>query len=47
VANDPLEEYPLAVPASCSGYAGGSLTPAAAAWHYCRLTEVVATKSFL
>ena len=47
VADDPLEEYPLAVPESCEGFASGSLTPADEAWHYCRLTEVVAEESFL
>lgn len=47
VADDPLEEYPLAVPESCAGYPNGSLTPADDAWHYCRLTEIVATESFL
>jgi arylsulfatase A-like enzyme len=47
VAEDPLEEFPLAVPESCDGYARGSLTPRDEAWHYCRLTEIVATESFL
>jgi len=47
VADDPLEEYPLAVPPDCDGFTRGSLTPAADAWHYCRLTEVVAEESFL
>jgi len=44
---DPLEEYPLAIPESCSDYAGGRWTPADAPWHFCRLTEVVARDSFL
>jgi arylsulfatase A-like enzyme len=47
LADDPLEEFPLAVPASCEAYADGSWTPADAAWHYCRLTDVVAKQSFL
>jgi len=47
VANDPLEEYPLTIPDSCAGYANGSWTPDNEAWHYCRLTEVVAEESFL
>ncbi len=47
LVDDPLEEYPLAVPADCGGYADGTWTPAAPRWHYCRLTEVVETRSFL
>lgn len=47
LANDPLEEYPLANPASCAAFAGGDWTPADPRWHYCRLTDVVRTKSFL
>jgi arylsulfatase A-like enzyme len=43
---DPLEEFPLAVPGNCGGYQNGTRTPADAEWHYCRLTEVVKTKSF-
>jgi arylsulfatase A-like enzyme len=46
LADDPLEEYPLAKPAACMDYTGGSWTPANAEWHYCRLSEVVATQSF-
>ena len=44
---DPLEEYPLAKPDDCGRYRDGTWTPSEAAWHYCRLTEVVATESFL
>lgn len=44
---DPLEEYPLSKPVSCDGYAKGTVTPAAPAWHFCRLQEVVAKESFL
>jgi len=47
LGDDPLEEYPLAIPESCDGSATTGLTPADAAWHYCRLTEVVAIASFL
>jgi arylsulfatase A-like enzyme len=47
VADDPLEEYPLAMPEACDKYKDGSWTPADAAWHYCRLTEVVGNASFL
>lgn len=46
LAQDPLEEYPLAEPASCDNYSNGSWTRADAEWHYCRLSEVVATQSF-
>ncbi|HEX4997652.1 MAG TPA: sulfatase-like hydrolase/transferase, partial [Terriglobia bacterium] len=44
---DPLEEYPLAKPDSCSNYANGTWKPADQQWHYCRLAEIVATQSFL
>lgn len=44
---DPLEEYPLAKPDSCSNYTNGTWKPADVRWHYCRLTDVVATQSFL
>jgi arylsulfatase A-like enzyme len=40
--NDPLEELPLEKPASCSG----SWTVASPQWHYCRLNELLRTKSF-
>jgi len=45
--NDPLEEYPLAKPDSCDGYADGKWTPSDPHWHYCRLTDAVAKESFL
>jgi len=44
---DPLEEFPLEKPASCDTYAIGDWSPAESEWHFCRLTEVVAAKSFL
>jgi arylsulfatase A-like enzyme len=44
---DPLEEYPLPKPDSCSQYAEGAWTPSDTQWHYCRLTNVAATLSFL
>jgi arylsulfatase A-like enzyme len=47
LADDPLEEYPLAKPNSCAGYKDGTWTPADPQWHYCRLTDVVAEQSFL
>ena len=43
LAEDPLEEYPVAAPAAgCAGASG----PRDAAWHYCRLAEVIRTESF-
>ncbi len=42
LARDPLEEYPLAKPASCSG----SWTVKNPEWHYCRLNELIRTRSF-
>ena len=47
VAKDPLEEYPLEKPASCTDYAAGKWKPSEARWHYCRLSEVMATESFM
>jgi arylsulfatase A-like enzyme len=44
---DPLEEYPLAKPASCADYESGKWRPANREWHYCRLLDIVATQSFL
>ena len=40
--NDPLEEYPLQKPANCSG----TWTAKDPQWHYCRLNEMIRTKSF-
>jgi arylsulfatase A-like enzyme len=45
--NDPLEEYALAKPAACANYVNGQWKPAAPEWHFCRLQEVLAQKSFL
>jgi len=45
--NDPLEEYPLPKPDSCADYDNGKWTPAKQPWHFCRLQEVMAQKSFL
>jgi arylsulfatase A-like enzyme len=47
LANDLLEEYPLAKPESCADYANGKWTPKDPQWHYCRLTDIVAKDSFL
>jgi arylsulfatase A-like enzyme len=44
---DPLEEYPLAKPESCTNYTNGTWTPAAPEWHFCRLQDVIAKESFL
>lgn len=46
LANDPLEEYPLEKPLQCTDYTNGEWTPAQHQWHFCRLSEVVATQSF-
>jgi arylsulfatase A-like enzyme len=45
--DDPLEEYPLPKPDTCASYLGGKWTTAERAWHFCRLQEVIATKSYL
>jgi len=45
--DDPLEEYPLAKPESCTGYADGSWSPENPEWHFCQLKQVVAEESFL
>lgn len=45
--DDPIEEYPLPKPASCDDYRGGKLKPSQRDWQFCRLQEVIATKSFL
>ncbi len=45
--DDPLEEYPLAKPDSCTNYKNGTWTPAVPEWHFCRLQEVISTESFL
>src|SRR5690606_1309412 len=42
LVEDPLEEFPLEVPAGCSG--DGTAT--GPAWHYCRLAELIRTRSF-
>lgn len=44
---DPLEEYPLEKPNDCNDYRDGTWTPDDREWHFCRLTEIVATESFL
>jgi arylsulfatase A-like enzyme len=43
--DDPLEEYLLDKPASCTNYSNGAWTPADPEWHYCRLIEVMNTYS--
>jgi arylsulfatase A-like enzyme len=47
LANDPLEEFPLQKPDSCSDYLNATWKASDPRWHYCRLTDVVATQSFL
>jgi arylsulfatase A-like enzyme len=42
LADDPLEEYPLAKPANCSG----NWTTKDPQWHYCRLEDKIRTESF-
>lgn len=41
LVEDPLEEYPLAVPEGC----GEALTPEEADWHFCRLLHAIETRS--
>jgi arylsulfatase A-like enzyme len=45
--DDPLEEYPLSKPDSCTKYKDGTWTPADQEWYFCRLQEVIAKDSFL
>lgn len=45
--NDPIEEYPLSKPDSCTNYQNGTWTPADPEWNFCRLQEVIAKDSFL
>lgn len=47
IVGDPLEQYPLDKPASCSGYSSGDWTAADSRWQFCRLAEVVNTSSFM
>jgi arylsulfatase A-like enzyme len=47
LVDDPLEEYPLEKPDSCTNYENGTWTPADPEWHFCRLQETIAKKSFL
>ena len=47
VKADPLEEFPLAKPASCASFANGQWKSSVPEWHFCRLQEVLAQKSFL
>jgi arylsulfatase A-like enzyme len=42
LTDDPLEEYPLATPGSCTNYTNGTWQPETnPEWHYCRLVEVI------
>jgi arylsulfatase A len=42
LVGDPMEEYPLDIPESCTGW-----TTADPEWHYCRLIEVITNHSIL
>jgi arylsulfatase A-like enzyme len=44
---DPLEEYPLAKPASCEAYGSANMRNTSAEWSYCRLHEVLVKESIL
>ena len=45
--DDPLEEFALVKPDSCSAEASVRWTTADPQWHFCRLNDVIATQSFL
>lgn len=47
LVDDPIEEYPLEKPNSCTNYQNGTWTPADPEWNFCHLKEVIAKKSFL
>jgi arylsulfatase A-like enzyme len=47
LVDDPIEEYPLEKPNSCTNYQNGTWTPADPEWNFCHLQEVIAKKSFL
>jgi arylsulfatase A-like enzyme len=47
VAKDPLEEFPLEKPDNCDAYSKGMWKSSDPRWNYCRLTEVIATESFM
>lgn len=42
---DPLEEFPLAEPATCGG--AETASPSRPGWHFCRLSGLISTESFL
>jgi arylsulfatase A-like enzyme len=44
---DPLEEFPLDIPASCDAFDDGSWTSADEPWHYCQLVNVVNEHGYL
>ncbi len=44
--DDPLEEYPLEKPDSCSMYNESKPAPEDPQWHYCHLMEVIGEHSF-
>ncbi|MGD9161149.1 MAG: sulfatase-like hydrolase/transferase [Desulfobacteraceae bacterium] len=47
LADDPIEEYPLARPDSCENYKNGTWNPDNPEWNFCYLQEIIAKKSFL
>jgi arylsulfatase A-like enzyme len=47
LATDPIEEYPLDKPPSCDDYTQGKWMPVDPRWNYCRLSEIIATRSFM
>ena len=47
LVDDPIEEYPLNKPESCTGYQDGTWTPDNPEWNFCYLQEIIAKKSFL
>jgi arylsulfatase A-like enzyme len=47
LVDDPIEEYPLKKPDSCTNYQNGTWTPEDPEWNFCHLQEVIAKKSFL
>ena len=47
LVDDPIEEYPLSKPDSCTNYQNGAWTPEDPEWNFCYLKDIIAKKSFL
>jgi arylsulfatase A-like enzyme len=47
LVDDPIEEYPLSKPGSCTNYQNGTWTPEDPEWNFCYLKDIIAKKSFL